>query len=391
VRILADEFVLPDFLQNGTDVDSIHARMLELLPDDIDKTEGGFPWDFTRPTALIAAELLQFYIPEVIKLMFPQWSSGQYLDYLAAVAQTARKAATYATAVLEIKGDPGVTIGQGEVFATEAANGVPSIEFATLESVEIGETGTVQVTVQALSPGTDSNVNPGTIVLMSQPINGITSVTNIDPASGGTEEESDDDLRERIEEINKDLDVSYVGNNADYKRWAEEVAGIGTAIVIPEWNGPETVKIVCLDANGVAANDTLLAAVYNHIMSPDSPIDRLAPPNTILTVAKPELVQITYSFTPQLETGYDIETVVASFRKSLETYYKTASTDGVVKYIQAHSLLANTPGIKDFANFLMNGSTENIEIQTDQYPSTEDVEIDGDVSSVAEDAQGGDD
>ena len=267
---MAEEFVLPEFLQTGTSAEEIHARMMDMLPDDIDKTEAGFPWDFTRPTAMIAAELLQFYLPEVIKLMFPQWSTGQYLDYLAAMAQTERKPANYATAVLKIIGEPGVTIGQGEVFATESENGVPSIEFATLESVEIGSAGKVEVTVQALTPGVDSNVNPGTIVLMSEPIKGITSVTNPKRASGGTAEESDDELRERILEANAQMDVSYVGNNADYKRWAEEVPGIGTAIVVPEWNGPETVKIVCLDANGEAANQTLLTAVYNHIMAPDS-------------------------------------------------------------------------------------------------------------------------
>ena len=99
---MAEEFVLPEFLQTGTSAEEIHARMMDMLPDDIDKTEAGFPWDFTRPTAMIAAELLQFYLPEVIKLMFPQWSTGQYLDYLAAMAQTERKPANYATAVLKI-------------------------------------------------------------------------------------------------------------------------------------------------------------------------------------------------------------------------------------------------------------------------------------------------
>ena len=60
---MASDFVLPEFLED-CDADTIHARMMDELPDDIDKTEGGFPWDFTRPTALIAAALLQFYIPE---------------------------------------------------------------------------------------------------------------------------------------------------------------------------------------------------------------------------------------------------------------------------------------------------------------------------------------
>lgn len=60
---MAEDFTLPAFLQD-CDVDTIHQRMMDMLPDDIDKTEAGFPWDFTRPTALIASELLEYYIPE---------------------------------------------------------------------------------------------------------------------------------------------------------------------------------------------------------------------------------------------------------------------------------------------------------------------------------------
>lgn len=43
---MAEDFTLPAFLQD-CDVDTIHQRMMDMLPDDIDKTEAGFPWDFT--------------------------------------------------------------------------------------------------------------------------------------------------------------------------------------------------------------------------------------------------------------------------------------------------------------------------------------------------------
>ena len=47
----AEEMELPDFLENSSE-DEIHEKMLGNLPEDIDKSEGGFPWDFTRPTAI---------------------------------------------------------------------------------------------------------------------------------------------------------------------------------------------------------------------------------------------------------------------------------------------------------------------------------------------------
>ncbi|MCD8011658.1 MAG: baseplate J/gp47 family protein [Lachnospiraceae bacterium] len=367
------EFTLPDFLEN-VDTDTLHQKMLDMLPEDIDKTEGGFPWDFTRPTALIASELLEFYIPEILKLMFPQWSSGEYLDYLGEMAQLTRKSSTYATATLTIAGTAGTIIKAGAVFCTEATSDAASIEYEALETYVIDDSGVVEVKVQAVEAGTGSNVNAGTIVLMSSPISGITSVTNEEAATGGVEEESDDDFRERIMEANASRNASYIGNNADYKRWAESVDGIGTAIVVPEWDGPETVKIVCIDSNGVAASDALCEAVYNYIMQPDSPYERLAPPNVILTVSQPELVSITYSFTPELEDGYTLDTVIASFAESLTDYYETASEEGEVKYVMVHALLANTAGIDDFTDFLMNGGTENITIKSDQYPYTESID-----------------
>lgn len=184
----------------------------------------------------------------------------------------------------------------------------------------------------------------------------------------GATKESEPDIRI--------MDDSYIGNESDYKRWAESVAGIGTAIVVPEWNGPETVKIIVLDGNGEAANETLQKAVYNYIMSPESPLDRLAPPNTILTVSAPELVEIDYTIKSiELEDGYAQEEVLKDFKTGLAKYYKTVNSEGEVKYNWVHSVLTNTPGVDDFEELLMNGGISNIKIKLDQYPNTKSVMV----------------
>lgn len=367
------EFTPPSFLQN-VDVEKLHQQMLALLPEDIDKVEAGFPWDFTRPTAVIASELLEFFIPEVIKLMFPQWSYGEFLNYIGNAAQVVRKSAGYATATVQFTGTPGTIIPTGTVLATEASGGGSSIEYATLELCSIGVDGTVDVAVQAVEAGIEGNVNIGAITLMSSPIDGVVAVTNTEAATGGTDEEEDDDYRERIISANESIEASFVGNNSDYKRWAEEVTGIGAAVVIPEWNGPETVKIACMDSNGEIANQRLLDAVYAHIMSPDDPMERLAPPNVILTVSAPTLVEISYAFTPEISPDYELATVITAFSESLAKYYKEAADDGEVKYIQVHALLTNTPGIEDFTGLTMNGGTANVTINQDEYPHTYSID-----------------
>ena len=109
-------------------------------------------------------------------------------------------------------------------------------------------------------------------------------------------------------------------------------------------------------------------------MSPDNPADRLAPPNTILTVAAPDLVNISYSFIVTVADGFELSTVISGFKKQLESYYKTVADDGAVKYIKVHALLTSTPGVEDFTNLLINGSTDNVRIENDEYPYTQGVE-----------------
>ena len=53
------------------DDDAIHARMLEVIPDNLDKTTGGFVYDFTRPAALEKAEAM-IQLNDAIQVFFPE-------------------------------------------------------------------------------------------------------------------------------------------------------------------------------------------------------------------------------------------------------------------------------------------------------------------------------
>lgn len=370
------EFIMPDWLK-GQDAETIHQRMMARLPPDIDNTEGGFPWDFTKPTALEKAELLQFHLVETIKIMFPEWSYGEYLDLHAKRVGLTRRAAGYAYAKVGVEGIPGTIIPAGFAFAVPSVNSQPAIEFRTEEAVEIAEYGKATVGVLAVLPGTGGNVPADAIVLMVSPMRGITAIKNPEKASGGTEEESDDSLRARIMEIEQGLDTGFVGCDADYIRWSKEVPGVGTSFVIANWN-PEvknSVKLVVLDANGEPANDHILELVYNHIMSPEDRLSRKAPIGAILTVVAPVMKEIAYSLSATLEDGYDASTVADSIAAAIQQYYIRAKTEGLVQYIHIHAIITQTPGIYDFTNLTMNGGIENIAIALDQYPVTASIEL----------------
>lgn len=370
------EFKIPSFL-NDQDAETIHQRMMEKLPADIDDTEGGFPWDFTKPTALEKAEMLEFHLVETLKLMFPAWSYGEWLDLHASGKSMERKPANQATGVVRVSGVPGTTIPEGFKFATPSIDGKPAVEFEAIEKYNIGEEGAVDVEIRAVTAGVIGNVPADTISLMMTPIKGITAISNELQTSGGAEEESDEELRARIDERDAAGEASFVGSDSDYKRWAEEVPGVGTALVAAEWDGPGTVKVIIIDANGEPGNQTMITAVYNNIISPDDRVERKAPIGATVTVTAPDPKEINYSFILELEAGEAIGIVINRFKEELQAYYSEAKAESVIRYTRVSSILTSTPGVRDFSDLKINGSIGNIGLDEDEYPITGNIDPGG--------------
>ncbi len=370
-------YVAPALISEVDD-DVIHQRMLENLPDDIDKTEGGFAHDFTRPAALEKAELL-IAINDAVQVFFPAWSYGAYLDMIAAQDGLTRKSATYAETFLTVTGAPGTVISEGFKWSTPSTAISGAVEFETVEGTALDENGDGSVHVRCTEAGIIGNVPANSITLMSSPMGGIATITNENAASGGAEIETDDELRVRIEEKDKSGEASFVGCDADYKRWAKEVDGVGDVTVIPEWegSGTGTVKLIVMDANGSPATATLLTQVYDHIMSELNRDSRLAPIGAILTVVTATETNITVTASVELEEDAVLADVTAAFTASLKDYFTTAKAEGEIKYTRVGSILSETAGIADYdhTGLLLNSGTANITIDADDYPVVSSVTL----------------
>lgn len=374
------EFKTPDFLLNRT-TDDNHRLMQSIMPPDIDMSEGGHAWNTTRPTALIVAELCEFVLPEVIKLIFPEWSYGEFLDHHAEDRRLFRKEAHAAFGHLTITGNENTVIPAGSLFSTAAVNGQPSVDYATLETVTIPETGAVTVEVQCTQTGTIGNTPANTVVLLGSNLFGITEITNPEPITGGTEEETDESLVLRIMEYDQSMGDNYVGSAADYKRWAESVEGVGNATIIPAQDTSGLVTIILTDANGDPATEQLCTSVYNHIMRPDNMYETLAPVNALLSVEPPTTMEICVKATVELEDDATLESVREAFAAQLSLYLPVAMNDGEIKYTRVAAALAATTGANDFSDLQIclktngNYGTSNIKITTRELPtiSTEDL------------------
>lgn len=341
------EFQIPSFLQNCS-TDEFHAMMKEALPADLDVSEGSHAWNLTRPTALVAAEICEFILPEVIKLIFPEFSYGAFLDYHATTRGMSRRPATYASGYVTITGTPQATIPAWSKFSTASVNDEPSVDYMTLEAAVIPETGTVTVPVECVKSGLIGNTGPNTIIILTDRLNGIKSVTNDDVITGGTETEDDETLIERIMEYDRTQGESFVGCVADYKRWATSVDGVGDATIIPPEDTSGLVTIVLTDTNGDPGTDQLCEDVYNYIMRPDEPGARRAPVNALLSVIPPDTIAINVKAIIELKPEYTLENVQTSFAEKVAAYLPTAMDEGEIKYIQIARILASAVGVNDF-------------------------------------------
>lgn len=380
---MATEFQVPEFLENYTE-DNVYDNMRAILPIDIDSSQGSHTWNLLRPTAIVIAELCEYVLPQVVQLIFPEWSYGEYLDAHASTRGMERKAATPATGEVTITGVEGTVIPVGSTFSTVSLNeDDPSMSYQTTAAATIPSSGNVTVAVQCTESGTEGNTSEGTIILASSELVGITGVTNEEAVTGGTDEETDEALISRIQEYDQTQSDSFVGNAADYRRWAMSVAGVGSASVIPPSTDTGLVTIVLTDSNGDPASETLCDAVYDYIMSPNDPYSRLSPVNAALDIVSPTTVAIAVKATVELTGEAVLADVTSAFQQSMAAYMSEALADSEVKITKVAAILSATTGVNDFSDLQIGEvsggtatyGTTNISITATELPTIAESNI----------------
>ena len=348
------EFTPPSFLQNQ-DIETIHERMLERLPDDIDTSVGGHPYNLTRPVAYEMAYLIEDIITGAIQLMFPKYCEeyDEILDDHAELRGLQRKEATKATCVITLQGAIGTVVPEGSIFSSEATNDTDSVDFQTLDELTLD--GTLQqVEAEAVEEGLSGNVGANTLTVTS--LEGLTRITN-SAGVGGTDDESNESLLERIMEYDESQGASFVGNSADYQRWAESVDGVGDATVVPPDTAGDPIQIILTDGDGRAVDAEVITAVENYIQGTESDgSDRLMPINATISVLTVTQVNFYAKASIVLAPSYsteDYDVIKADFVERLNEYLTEAPADGYIRYSKVASCLSSTEGVADFSSLQM--------------------------------------
>ncbi|HBF8847474.1 TPA: baseplate J/gp47 family protein [Clostridioides difficile] len=338
--------------------DVVKNRTLSNIDLDVYKGEGSFLSDMVSP---VNSELAKFYIElsYLHKKAFIEDNFDDFLDKRVNEFGVYRKLGTEATGEVTFEGKVGTVIPNGTIISYN------ELLFVVIKDIIIS-TEVEQNTspVQALEIGIRYNIPANTEFKLQDEVNGITKIYNDLAFQGGTEIETDEELKERFYKIQKNQATS--GNKAHYEEWALEVEGVYNAKIYPRWDGAGTVKVLIFGVNNQAVDSEVIERCREHIET-EMPI------GATLTVATPSILDISISATIKLEIGYTIDFVKESFLESINSYLINVNKE--IIYTKVSAILASTEGLHDFSNLLLNNKAENITFEEDKVPSVTTLEF----------------
>lgn len=344
-------------------------RMLDRVPDTVDKREGSIIYDALAPAA---AELVQAYVTleSYLDLVFVDTSSGEHLTRLCSQFGIDRQSATYAIRKATFKD------GQGNLFNVPVGSRytIDTLAYCVTDKMAEGEFKVKCETAGAIGNTSFGNLIPADYVA------GLATAILEDVLIPGEEEESDSQLKERYFEYVRE--PAFGGNIADYKRKVKELNGIGAVKVFPVWNGDGTVKLVILDSAFNIPSSTLIEYVKNEV-APDDGENGLgiAPIGHSVTVVGAGSTVVNIGITITLASGYSKENVTESIRNTINEYICTIRESWeenetlIVRLAHVDSRALDVEGVLDVASTTINGTNSNLQIEASNVPVLGEVVV----------------
>jgi uncharacterized phage protein gp47/JayE len=125
----------------------------------------------------------------------------------------------------------------GSILANAPTTGVQT-SYETLEELIIGLTPS-PVAIRALDPGVIGNMTASQIISFNPPLIGVDRSATVVVLSGGTDDETDDELRARV--LQRIQEPPMGGDATDYVYWTTSVPGVTRAWSYPLEQGMGTV------------------------------------------------------------------------------------------------------------------------------------------------------
>lgn len=340
--------------------DYIMNRMLESVPDTVDKREGSIIYDALAPAA---AELVKCYmeLDVVMDETFVDTASLQYLMLRCKERGVAIQGET--AAVIEgVFTPPSVELTAGLRFNCDEVN------YTITEKISAGH-----YKLEAETLGTVGNKYSG-LLLPIQTVNGLETAqiaAVLIPAEDG---DTTDTLREKYY---ASIDgEAFGGNVADYREKVNAITGVGGVKVYPVWNGGGTVKLTIIASDFTAPSTELISKVQTAIDPEQNHGEGmgLAPIGHTVTVTGAKYADLTITANVTFAAGWNWEngksqivSVANAYLNELcKEWPENETTIVRISQIETHLLTADC--IVDIDGTTVNGSTKNIELAADEIP-----------------------
>ncbi|WP_320994699.1 baseplate J/gp47 family protein [Hungatella sp.] len=316
-------------------------RMLDRVPDYMDKREGSVIYDAMAPAAV---EMQNLYIEL-------DWALEQVFAGTADRDNLIRRCAEwgiipYPATRAVLKGEFNIDIESGKRFSLGTLN------YTVTEKISDRI-----YRMECETPGAIGNRFLGTLI----PIDYIPDLTHAELTEvllEGNEEETTDALRERF--LFKVQKPSTSGNAYDYYNWTMECPGVGAAKIYPLALGPGTVKVVIADADRSAATPELIARVKSHI-------EELRPIGADVSVFSAGEKAIAVTARVKLQNGVNLGGVQDLFRQELAGFLQEGAFDiSYISLARVGNLLLNIAGVEDFTDLRLNGQSVNVSLADEE-------------------------
>lgn len=286
-----------------------------------DMAAGGLTANAPGTTNRTVAEACSLPVAEAYYLLgllldafFLERASGEFLDLrVRDRLPDGRKPGTQATGRITFsRSSPAIaqiTVPAGTTVVTPDG----TVEVVTTETgtIRVGDTY-VTVAARATAVGATGNLPAGTALrIKGLGVQGIETVTVAPPGfTGGTDRETDEQLRERYLFALRNPRRS--GSVADYKAWALAVNGVTDATVRPLARGPGTVDILITTGGGIPDQDL--------VDTVQAAIDAVKPAVDDARVLAPAVstVDVEVAITPA--PGYTVGGLAPAVRQAIRNY-----------------------------------------------------------------------
>ena len=339
--------------------ENIKQRILDNINSDIDKREGSFTQNMISP---ISEELAKIYLEQrdLVNMAFVRNGFFNYLDDKCWEYGVERKIGTSAVGEVTFEGEDGTIISNGTVIYNN------DLYYVILNDADISN-GKADLVVEAYEMGKKYNVLKNTEFTLKENIQGVTKVYAKEDFKGGTDTETDEELRDRYFNTIKKSYTS--GNVAHYEAWTTEVNGVGSCKVYPLKNGNGTVEIVITNSDMLGASSELIESVKANIEE-KRPIGA----NVSVVSATEKAINITANIT--LSVGYELMEVKQLFEEKLKEYLKEISfKSSYVSTAKLGNLLLDIDGVYDYTDFKVNNAINNVPLEDTEVPKVGTISL----------------